>query len=63
MSTAAIRAEFLDKLIDQARIDQWFIALNVNDERELFRVACDFGYRDRFRCGGLAKSGRPRLPN
>ena len=40
----AIRAEFFDKLIDQARIDQWFIALNVNDECEVFRVACNFGH-------------------
>ena len=41
---AAIRAEFFDKLINQARIDQWFIALNVNNECEVFRMACNFGH-------------------
>ena len=39
-----MRAEFFDKLINQARIDQWFIALNVHDECEVFRVACNFGH-------------------
>src|SRR5215472_17374956 len=39
---AAIRAEFFDNLINQARIDQWFIALDVNDECELFCMACNF---------------------
>jgi hypothetical protein len=41
---AAIRAEFFDKLINQTRIDQWFIALDVNDACELFRMACNFGH-------------------
>src|SRR5207237_8875809 len=39
---AAIRAEFFDKLINQARIDQSFIAVDVNDECEFFRMACNF---------------------
>src|SRR5437763_11204126 len=41
---AGIGPEFFDKPINQARIDQWFIALDVKDERELFRVACNLGY-------------------
>jgi len=35
---------FFEKLINQARIDQWFIALDVNDECEFFRTACNFGH-------------------
>jgi hypothetical protein len=41
---SAIRAKFFDELIDQARIDQWFIALDVNDECEVFRMVCNFGH-------------------
>ncbi len=37
-----IRAEFLDELINQTRINQRFIALDVNDEHIVFRVAYDF---------------------
>src|SRR5262245_13706401 len=40
----AVRAKFLDNLVDQAWINQRFIPLNVDDERELFRFSCDFGY-------------------
>src|SRR5262245_18838957 len=38
-----VRAEFLYEFIDQLRINQWFIPLNVDDEPELFRVTYDFG--------------------
>ena len=41
---AGIGPEFFDKLINQERIDQWFIALDVKDECELFCMACNFGY-------------------
>src|SRR5207249_8300821 len=39
---SAVRAELFDDLIDQARIDYRLIALDVNNEREVSRMACDF---------------------
>src|SRR6266480_3232058 len=40
----AVRSQFLHEFVDQPWIDQRFVALNVDDERELFRIARDFGY-------------------
>src|SRR4029079_3889426 len=40
----SIRVEFVYELVDQARLDQRFVALDVDDEGKLFRLVCDLGY-------------------
>jgi len=37
-----IAFEFFDEFVDQARINQRLVALNINYEREPFRFARDF---------------------
>src|SRR5262249_35411318 len=38
-----IRAKSLHDPVDQTRFDQRFVTLDVDDERKLFRFACDLG--------------------
>ena len=58
-----IRAKFLDQPVDQPRFDQRFVALDVDDERKLFRLVCDLGYPIGSAGSDLLKSTRLRLPN
>src|SRR5438477_6324107 len=39
----AIRSQFFNDSVDQARINQWLVALDINYVPELFPLFCDFG--------------------
>src|SRR5947207_15698449 len=38
-----IRPQFFNESVDQARINQWLVALDINYIPELFPLFCDFG--------------------
>src|SRR5207247_10239784 len=38
-----IRSQFFNESVDQARINQWLVALDINYIPELFPLFCDFG--------------------
>ena len=58
-----IRAKFLDHPVDQPRFDQGFVALDVDDERKLFGLACYLGNPIGSARSNLLKSARLRPPN
>src|SRR5881392_3414533 len=39
----AIRSQFFNDSVDQARINQWLVTLDINYVPELFPLFCDFG--------------------